>query len=46
MLVITIAGGIPVDVRAAWPCLPQIVAGFFFPVAIFLIIIFASAASS
>ena len=40
ILVVTIAGGIPVDVRTAWPCLPKIVAGLFFPVAIFLIIIF------
>jgi formate/nitrite transporter FocA (FNT family) len=40
ILVITIAGGIPVDVRTSWPCLPKIVAGLFFPVAIFLIIIF------
>ena len=40
ILVVTIAGGIPADVRTAWPCLPKIVAGLFFPVAIFLIIIF------
>ncbi len=40
ILVVTIAGGIPVDVRTAWPCLPKIATGLFFPVAIFLIIIF------
>ncbi len=40
ILVVTIAGGIPVDVRTSWPCLPKIAAGLFFPVAIFLIIIF------
>jgi len=40
ILVVTIAGGIPIDVRNSWPCLPKIVAGLFFPVAIFLILIF------
>jgi formate/nitrite transporter FocA (FNT family) len=40
ILVVTIAGGIPAATRAAWPCLPKLAAGFFFPVAIFLIIIF------
>jgi formate/nitrite transporter FocA (FNT family) len=40
ILVVTIAGGIPVDVRTSWPCLPKLVAGLFFPVAIFLILIF------
>ena len=40
ILVTTIAGGIPVDVRTDWPCLPKILTGLFFPVAIFLIIIF------
>jgi len=40
ILVVTIAGGIPVDTRNSWPCLPKVVAGFFFPVAIFLIIVF------
>ncbi len=40
ILVETIAGGIPIATRAAWPCLPKLVAGFFFPVAIFLIVIY------
>ena len=40
ILVVTIAGGIPVDTRAAWPCLAKLVSGIFFPVAIFLIVIF------
>ncbi len=40
ILVVTVAGGIPVDVRTAWPCLPKIAAGLVFPCAILLIIIF------
>ncbi len=40
ILVETIAGGIPIATRTDWPCLPKLVAGFFFPVAIFLIIIY------
>jgi formate/nitrite transporter FocA (FNT family) len=40
ILVVTIAGEIPSDARTSWPCLPKIVAGLFFPVAVFLIIIF------
>ena len=40
ILVVTIAGGIPIQTRTDWPCLTKLAAGFFFPVAIFLIIIF------
>ncbi len=40
ILVVTIAGGIPADIRAQWPCLPKLVAGLFFPCAIFLIMLF------
>ena len=40
ILVVAIAGGIPVATRAEWPCLAKVVAGFFFPVAIFLIVSF------
>ena len=34
ILVVTMSGGIPADVRAAWPMLPKIVTGLLFPVGI------------
>ena len=40
ILVVTMAGGIPVDVRAQWPMLPKLVTSFLFPVAIFFISLF------
>ena len=39
-LVVTMAGGIPVDVRTDWPMLPKLVTGFLFPVGICFISMF------
>jgi formate/nitrite transporter FocA (FNT family) len=40
ILVATVAGGVPVETRTNWPVLPKLITGFFFPVAIFFIILF------
>jgi formate/nitrite transporter len=37
---LSVAGGIPVDVRARWPVLPKLGLGFFFPFALHLIILY------
>ena len=37
---LTMSGGIPVSVRTAWPMLPKVVTGVFFPVAIWFISLF------
>uniref|UniRef100_A0A7S0HG13 EF-hand domain-containing protein n=1 Tax=Hanusia phi TaxID=3032 RepID=A0A7S0HG13_9CRYP len=40
ILTVTLSGGIPVEVRNAWPMLPKMLVGFFFPTAIWFIMIF------
>ncbi len=40
ILVVTMSGGIPVDVRAQWPMVPKLVTGFLFPVGICFISLF------
>jgi formate/nitrite transporter FocA (FNT family) len=40
ILVVTVAGGIPVATRNDWPMFPKIITGFLFPVGIFFIILF------
>lgn len=40
MAALSVAGGIPVDVRARWPVLPKLGLAFFFPFALHLIILY------
>ncbi|KAJ3079179.1 hypothetical protein HK102_003972 [Quaeritorhiza haematococci] len=40
LFTVAIAGGVPVDVRAAWPVLPKILTGCTFPVGMIFIVLF------
>ena len=40
LLVSVIAGGVPAEVRAAWPMLPKLIAGILFPAAICFIVLY------